>query len=143
MSVKRVFLLGLTLLLVACKGATDGTPAEPTAGLPNPASVNCAEQGGTLQIESRPDGGQFGVCFFDDNRQCEEWAMLRGDCPVGGLKVTGYITDAGRFCAISGGVYEATGTDAAGAEIGACTLPDSTTCEAQAYYEGTCPASSE
>jgi putative hemolysin len=32
--------------------------------------------------------GQYGVCFFEDNRQCEEWALLRGDCPVGGKKVT-------------------------------------------------------
>ncbi len=64
MSIKRFLVLGVVLLLAACNGATDETPVEPTVGLPNPASVNCAEQGGTLQIESRPDGGQFGVCFL-------------------------------------------------------------------------------
>lgn len=45
----------------------------------NPASQNCVNQGGTLTIEERGDGGQFGVCTFEDNLQCEEWALLRGD----------------------------------------------------------------
>jgi putative hemolysin len=79
------------------------------------------------------------VCFFEDNRQCEEWALLNGDCPVGGLKVTGYITDAAVYCAITGGTYEITGTDAAGVEQGTCTLPDETICDVWEYYNGTCP----
>ena len=54
----------------------------------NPASENCVKQGGTVSIQTRGDGGQYGVCMFEDNKQCEEWAMLRGDCPVGGIKVT-------------------------------------------------------
>ena len=29
--------------------------------------------------------------------------MLRGACRVGGLRVTGYVTPAGRYCAITGG----------------------------------------
>ena len=28
---------------------------------------------------------------------------MRGDCPVGGVKVTGYVTPAARYCAITGG----------------------------------------
>jgi putative hemolysin len=63
-------------------------------GLANLASQNCVAQGGTLRIEERGDLGQFGVCYFEDNRQCEEWALLRGECPVGGVKVTGYTTEA-------------------------------------------------
>jgi len=55
----------------------------------NPASENCVAQGGALLIETRGDGGQYGVCLFEDNRQCEEWALYRGDCPVGALKITG------------------------------------------------------
>jgi len=35
--------------------------------------------------------------------QCEEWAMARGECPVGGVKVSGYNTSAARYCAITGG----------------------------------------
>jgi hypothetical protein len=48
-----------------------------------------------LTIETRGDGGQYGVCFFEDNQQCEAWALLCGNCPVGGLNVTSYATDAG------------------------------------------------
>ena len=59
----------------------------------NPASENCIKQGGTLSIQTRGDDGQYGVCMFEDNKQCEEWAMLHGDCPVGGIKVTGYVDD--------------------------------------------------
>jgi putative hemolysin len=65
------------------------------AQLANPASENCVAVGGTRSIENRVDGGQFGLCLFEDNRQCEEWALLRGDCPVGGVKVTGYDAGSG------------------------------------------------
>ena len=70
----------------------------------NPASQNCAQQGGKLAIERGPDG-EIGVCLFEDNRQCEEWALLRGLCPAGGIRVTGYATPEERLCAIRGGQY--------------------------------------
>lgn len=108
-------------------------------GLANPASVNCVDQGGKPQNEKRPDGGEFGVCYFEDNRQCEEWALLRGDCPVGGRKVTGYVTVAGRYCAITGGEYMVTGESDPEKEIGNCKLPGGEICEAEAYYKGDCP----
>jgi putative hemolysin len=101
-SITMVFLLGAALLLAACT-ATTPAPAQPPANLPNPASQNCEKVGGQLSIETRGDGGQYGVCLFEENRQCEEWALLRGDCPAGGLKVIGYVTDAARYCAITGG----------------------------------------
>jgi putative hemolysin len=96
------------------------------------------DQGGTLAIEERGDGGQFGVCYFEDNRQCEEWALLRGDCPVGGLKVTGYITEAARYCAITGGTYTITRSSGAEDEQGTCTFPDGSQCDAWDYYNGQC-----
>ncbi len=72
-------------------------------GLANPASVNCQEKGGNLEIKKKADGGEYGVCYFEDNRQCEEWALFKGDCPVGGVKVTGYDSEEQIFCAIMGG----------------------------------------
>ena len=105
--------------------------------LANPASQNCVKQGGTLKIERRPDGGQYGVCIFTDNYQCEEWALLRGDCPKNGLRVTGYVTPAGRYCAITGGRY-AVVTESAAGETGVCSLPGGRACDAAAYYAGTC-----
>jgi putative hemolysin len=105
--------------------------------LANPASQNCVRQGGTLKIERRPDGGQYGVCVFTDNYQCEEWALLRGECPKNGLRVTGYVTPAGRYCAITGGRYTVV-TESAAGETGVCSLPGGKACDAAGYYAGTC-----
>ncbi len=104
----------------------------------NPASVNCTRQGGTLTIERRPDGGEFGVCVFADNYQCEEWALFRGECPKNGLRVTGYATPAGRYCAITGGRYAVVSAPGATPERGTCTLGNGISCAADAYYAGTC-----
>ena len=106
--------------------------------LVNPASDNCVSKGGQLIIERRADGGEYGICVFEDNRQCEEWALLRGDCPVGGLKVTGFITPAARYCAITGGRYQVTAEGGAEQEQGTCSLPDGRFCDAWAYYSGEC-----
>lgn len=51
--------------------------------MPNPASAYCEEQGGTLEIREDEDGGQYGVCIFDDGSECEEWAFYRGECESG------------------------------------------------------------
>lgn len=142
----------LALVLIAClllAGCTVAPIQPPPAGassgnsasLANPASVNCTDQGGTLVIQTRGDGGQYGICLFEDNRQCEEWAMLRGNCPVGGIKVTGYTTPAATYCAITGGTYTITGNSGAEDEQGECTLPGGAVCDAWAYYNGTCSGS--
>ena len=145
-SITLIILASLAILVAACAPTTPEEPTIPPAeaiepvGLPNPASQNCLDQGGTLTIMERGDGGQYGVCFFEDNRQCEEWAMFRGECPVGGINVTGYATEAAVYCAITGGTYTITGTDAAGVEQGTCTLPDETLCDVWEYFNGVCPA---
>lgn len=46
----------------------------------NPASVYCINNGGNLSIREDVDGGQYGVCVFSNNSECEEWAYLRGEC---------------------------------------------------------------
>jgi putative hemolysin len=123
-------------LATNCDGAS--AQVQPPQQLANPASQNCVARGGTLRIDRRPDGGQFGVCVFTDNYQCEEWAMFRGECRVGGLRVTGYITPAARYCAITGGRYTVVAQSGAADEQGACTLPNGKACDADAYYAGTC-----
>jgi putative hemolysin len=130
-------LILVSFLAAACGPVT--TPEPESAGMPNPASENCAEKGGTLSIEKRGDGGEYGVCVFEDNMQCEEWAMMRGECPVGGVKVTGFVTDAARYCGISGGDYVVTGESGTDKEEGTCTLPDGTKCDVWDYYNGKCP----
>ncbi len=117
---------------------SETTSMTTTVGMPNPASENCTAQGGTLTIEQRGDGGEFGVCTFEDNLQCEEWALMRGECPTGGIKVTGYLTPAARYCAITGGDYTDNGTTSAEDEQGICVLPSGSTCAADDYYNGQC-----
>ena len=152
MSHQRLRILRLILALcftttaVGCAPATQPQPT-PTPGstgqIANPASENCVEQGGTLVIQERGDGGQYGVCTFEDNRQCEEWAMLRGDCPVGGIKVTGYVTPAALYCAVTGGEYQVTGTSNTEQEQGTCTFRNGQTCDVWEYYAGECSPDTE
>ncbi len=106
--------------------------------LANPASQNCVAMGGTLRIERRPDAAQYGVCIFVDNYQCEEWALLRGECPAGGLRVTGYTTPAARYCVITGGRYAAVARSGAADDLGSCALPGGKRCDAEAYFAGIC-----
>jgi len=106
--------------------------SEPTkTNLANPASVNCTEKGGQIKIQTKPDGGQYALCFFDDNRACEEWALFRNECPIGGRKTTGYDTEAQKFCAWSGGQTLAV-------ENAVCTFNSGSTCPDEAFYAGTC-----
>ena len=136
--------LGLAALLVAACAAPapapTPAPTQPAANMANPASVNCERQGGKLSIQKRPDGGEYGVCIFEDNRQCEEWALMRDECPAGGVVITGYVTQAAQFCAITGGEYKITANSNTDQEQGTCTLKTGKTCDAAAYFAGTCSA---
>jgi uncharacterized protein len=80
----NLFLSAMSVVLMAISLASctsDVQPAKPTQaiGLANPASVNCVKQGGQLQIVDT-FAGQVGICRFPNGKQCEEWAMLRGEC---------------------------------------------------------------
>lgn len=65
-------------------GCGEAVTKNENVGMANPASVNCAENGGTVEMKTDESGGQYGMCVFPDGKQCEEWAMFRGECPVGG-----------------------------------------------------------
>lgn len=108
-----------------------GTSVSPTATLANPASTNCIKQGGTLVIKKNGTGGEYGLCDFGDNMQCEEWALFRGDCPVGGRKTTGFDSIQEKYCAWLGGTTYAV-TNAT------CQLPNGHTCSDTALYNGSC-----
>jgi len=66
------------------------------------AAQNCETQGGKRRMERGADG-EIAVCVFPSGRQCEEWALLLGDCARGGIDVGGYATTSERHCAIRGG----------------------------------------
>ena len=107
------------------------TPLSSNTSLANPASVYCGEQGGTSVIKKLPNGGEYGLCEFEDDQACEEWAMYRGDCPIGGVKTTGFDNVQQSYCAWLGGRTLAV-------ENATCTLPDGTVCSDHDLYFGTC-----
>ncbi|MDD4286819.1 MAG: DUF333 domain-containing protein [Candidatus Peribacteraceae bacterium] len=138
---KKTFLiLGASALfiLAGCQSSpADKTDDGKNAQMANPASVNCVDKGGTLEIRKNKKG-EYGVCLFEDNRQCEEWALLRGNCPVGGLKITGYENEAEIYCIVTGGKVEGVGT-----ATPMCKRIDGTLCNAQSNLDGDCPDPSD
>ena len=133
---KALLLIAAGVVVAGC----GGDAATSSGQLANPASENCVANGGRLVIETAGGGGEYGVCLFEDNRQCEEWALLRGACPVGGIRITGYATPEARYCAIRGGDYAVTSEPTATTpETGTGTLPGQPLCDAFALYEGRCP----
>lgn len=114
--------------LVECQNA-----CENKAAMANPASTNCLEKGGTIDIRKNKNG-EYGVCLFEDNRQCEEWALLHGECPSNGAKITGLENEAEIYCVITGGQLQGLDT-----ETPMCKRIDGTLCNAQANLDGDCP----
>jgi putative hemolysin len=118
----------------AIKAEATSTVSTSTSGLANPASTNCVKQGGTSKIQTKPDGSQYGLCYFEENRACEEWALMRGDCPVGGRKTTGFDTIDQNFCAWSGGETYAV-------KNSVCTFKNGSKCPTIDFYNGKCQPS--
>jgi len=82
---KKIFLLICLIFLTACQPATPKPDTQPDSGgtgIANPASVNCQQKGGTLEMRDN-EAGQYGVCKFTDGSECEEWAFFRGECTPG------------------------------------------------------------
>lgn len=100
--------------------------------LANPASQFCADSGGKLRIETRGDGGQYGVCDLGDNRLCEEWALLKGKCPTEGVKATGYTSPQQIYCVITGGSLSE--------DQGECLMMTGSICKLEALWMGQCDA---
>ena len=72
--------LGSGVLLPAIAACGPRATATPGAGLPNPASVFCEEEGYRFEIRTAADGSQQGFCVFPDGSECDEWAFYRGEC---------------------------------------------------------------
>ena len=79
---RAVAVVAATTLLVAC--GDDDTPSDQPgdttvdtgAGVANPASEFCVEQGGTVEIVSE-QYGQVGYCNLPDGTRVEEWEYFR------------------------------------------------------------------
>ena len=79
---KKILLCGILIsifLIASCQSPQGGT-----AGMANPASVNCVDNGGELKIKKDAEGNEYGLCILKDGTSCEEWAYFRGECPKEG-----------------------------------------------------------
>lgn len=112
--------------------ATTSLDVSPTS-IANPASINCEKVGGNLVMQKDGSGGEYGLCYFEDNYACEEWALWRGDCPVGGLRTTGYDTEEQKYCAWLGGQTYAV-------ENAVCKFKDGSSCPDADLFKGLCRA---
>src|SRR4030042_4135955 len=89
---KRIFTFTIILIaLTACTALQVQTPEPaatdmPQAGIPNPASVYCEQNGNKLEIQTAADGSQSGVCVFPDGSTCDEGAYFRGECGLAAQK---------------------------------------------------------
>lgn len=61
-------------------GVAEPIEQENNTALANPASVNCLEKGGQIEIKKDAEGGEHGMCIFPNGKECEEWAFFRGEC---------------------------------------------------------------
>ncbi len=124
------------------RAVTEASPGAPgNANMPNPASVYCEDQGGTLEIRTGADGGQVGICIFTDGSECDEWAFFRGECAPGAPGDTtpgaNAPNPASVFCEEHGGASEIrTGAD--GGQVGICIFTDGSECDEWAYFRGEC-----
>lgn len=111
----------------------------------NPASAYCEEQEFKLEIRAAQDGSQYGVCIFEDDSECEEWAYYRGECKPGDMDVAapptetqaGIANPASAYCAEQGGASEIRTTED-GSLSGVCIFPDGSECEEWAFFRGEC-----
>ena len=90
MNVKIVLLTALVVAAAVFSGclqqpASTPTPSptvlpspSPNTEMANPASVNCVNLGGTVDIRTNADG-EYGVCVFANGSECDEWKLFRGE----------------------------------------------------------------
>lgn len=83
MTLQISFALSITVLLGACASA----PPQPLSVAPavaraaSPASLNCLQNHGKLEVHQTPEG-EKADCLLPSGKRCDEWEMFRGNCPT-------------------------------------------------------------
>jgi putative hemolysin len=143
MSPKSLFTFLVSIGMISLTACTliSGTDKKDSgnANMPNPASVFCEENGGTLEIRTDDDGSQSGVCVFPDGSECDEWAFFRSECKHGdSLTNTANMPNpASVFCEDNGGTLEIR-TAEDGSQSGVCVFPDDSECDEWAFFRSEC-----
>ncbi|HOG15403.1 MAG TPA: DUF333 domain-containing protein [Candidatus Absconditabacterales bacterium] len=78
---KLALMFGILIISILIPACTTSKGKHNNVGLANPASVYCEENGGTLELVSKPEG-IVGICNFPDGSYCEERAYYHGECTV-------------------------------------------------------------
>lgn len=77
------FVMTAALILGACASAPapvqTATPG--AARTANPASLNCLQNNGRLEVHQTP-AGERADCILPSGKRCDEWEMFRGNCPT-------------------------------------------------------------
>ena len=116
-----VGLAALLTLLAGCQKVTASQEPASPAGLANPASVYCQALG--FNEETRTgDGGDYGVCIFEDGSECDSWDFLAGRCG-----------SEHSYCTAQGGTLKTNDTN-----IATCVFTDGSSCDEYAYSTGDC-----
>ncbi len=143
---KKYMVLGLcVILLTSCRLFVDdstATPSQPDdaqANMPNPASVFCEENGGTVENRKDEQGNEYGYCIFSDGSECDEWAYYRGECAPGdSLSGNANLPNpASVYCEEQGYTLEIR-TAEDGSQSGFCLFPDGSECDEWAFFRGEC-----
>ena len=140
-----VVLLGAGLVAgCAANQAAIAVPTQPAAKpaessqLANPASTNCIDKGGRLEIV-KGQSGESGMCVFSDGSRCEEWAFFRGECRPGAAKSaenSQLANPAAINCVDKGGRLQLVKDPSGESEV--CVFADGTRCEEWAFFRGEC-----
>ncbi len=119
---------------------TTTTPV--SAGMANPASVNCGKIGGTTEIKKDGPGNEYGMCTFANGTACEEWALFRNEgckpfTPVTttSAAAVGMANPASVNCGKAGATSEIL-SNPDGSQYGMCKFPNGTACEEWALFRG-------
>lgn len=70
------FVAAAAVLVAACQQTTPKHADAQVVGLANPASVYCADQGGTSETVNTASGA-VSICHLPDGRKVEEWELYR------------------------------------------------------------------
>lgn len=119
-------LIAILLAVSACGSGDDDEDGE--AGISNPASLFCEDQGGTVEIVTDEGGNQSGICRLSDGTEIDEWDYYRQYHADEG---TGLANPAAVFCEEQGGVVSG--------DEPMCELPDGSVVDAWEYFRENAP----
>jgi len=115
------------------------TTAPVSAGIANPASVNCGKLGGKTEIKKDAQGNEYGMCTFTDGTSCDEWALFRNEGCKPFTPTTQAAVGLANPASVNCGKVGATSVimnNPDGSQYGMCKFPDGTVCEEWALFRG-------